>query len=253
MHDLCGKYCCSVCRKKVAKFSPLSTHYLDNHRKYGHETGLAEMCNREAYSCPRCGAADRERLYAIFLRRYIREEVDSNTSFNMLDVAPTKRLSSFVRSELPRGPNVHYRTADLLMDWVDDNVDITDMRNYKEGQFEFFMCSHVLEHVKDDRKAIRELYRVLREGGRGILVVPIDLSRQEIDEDPNCSTAAERWRRFGQDDHVRKYSKQGFIDRVIEAGFELEQLGVEEFGAQQFAKHGIAQQSVLYIVNKPGK
>jgi predicted Ser/Thr protein kinase len=67
------------------------------------------------------------------------------------------------------------------------------------------------------------------------------------------SDIAERWRRFGQDDHVRQYSKQGFIDRIIEAGFDLDLLGIEEFSIQEFVKHGITQQSVLYIVKKPLK
>lgn len=251
IHDLFGKYRCSVCQKRVIKFRPLSPYYFENFKKYGYKIGPPETCNRDAYTCPHCGAADRDRLYAIYLRRFIRKEFDSQASFNMLDLAPTKRLSSFIRSELSAIPNSHYRTADLSRDWADDKVDITDMHIYREHQFDFFICSHVLEHVKDDRSALRELYRILRQGGRGILMVPIDLSCHEIDEDPNCSTAVERWRRFGQGDHVRKYSKQGFIDRVIEAGFSLEQLGVEEFGIPEFIKHGITQQSVLYIVAKP--
>ena len=169
----------------------------------------------------------------------------------MLDLAPNKQLSSFLRSEISGKPRFHYRTADLFRDDADDKVDIMDMRIYEEGQFDFFICSHMLEHVTDDRRALRELYRILKRGGKGILMVPIDLSCEEIDEDPYCSDIAENWRRFGQGDHVRKYSKQGFIDRIIEAGFELEQLGVQEFGIQQFAIHGIAPQSILYIVKKP--
>lgn len=253
IHNLFGKYCCSVCQKKVIRYLPLSNHYHDNFKKYGYKIGPAETCNRDQYSCPRCGASDRNRLYAIYLRRIVRKELGSKTSFYMLDLAPSKRLSSFIRSELSGIPNFHYRTADLSRDWVDDEVDITDMRIYKECQFDFFICSHILEHVTDDRIALGELYRILKSGGQGILMVPIDLSCEEIDEDPNCSDPAERWRRFGQGDHVRKYSKQGFIDRIIEAGFELEQLGVQEFGIQQFAIHGIAPQSVLYIVRKPQK
>lgn len=251
MHDLFGTYRCSVCKKKVINFRPLSKYYSDNFNKYDYNNNSTETCNRDQYSCPRCDATDRDRLCAIYLQRFIGKQLDSESSFNLLDLAPTKRLSSFIRSELSAIPNSHYRTADLSRDWADDKVDITDMHIYREHQFDFFICSHVLEHVKDDRSALRELYRILRQGGRGVLMVPIDLSCHEIDEDPNCSTAAERWRRFGQGDHVRRYSKQGFIDRVIEAGFSLEQLGVQEFGIQQFIKHGITQQSVLYIVVKP--
>jgi SAM-dependent methyltransferase len=255
VHNLFGEYRCSVCQRNVIRFYPISMYYLNNFNKYGYKIESAETCNREQYSCPRCGANDRNRLYAIYIRQFIKKqlELDSNTPFNMLDLAPSKELSSFIKLELSGMPNFNYRTADLSKDWVDDVVDITNMHIYKECQFDFFICSHVLEHVKDDRMALRELYRILQEGGRGILMVPIDLSCQEIDEDQNCSTVAEKWRRFGQDDHVRKYSKQGFISRIVEAGFDLEQLGVERFGIQQFIKHGIAQQSILYIVRKPQK
>ena len=251
IHGLFGKYHCSVCKRALINFRPISSYYSKNFKKYGYKMGPAETFNREQYACPLCRSSDRERLYAIYLRRVISKQLDSKTSFNLLDLAPTKRLSSFIRSEISAMPDFHYRTADLSMAWVDDKVDITNMRMYRESQFDFFICSHVLEHVKDDRRALRELYRILKEGGRGILMVPIDLSCEEIDEDPNCSDIAERWRRFGQGDHVRKYSKQGFINRIIETGFDLDLLGIEEFGIQEFVKHGITQQSVLYIVKKP--
>src|SRR6188508_1256097 len=110
--------------------------------------------------------------------------------------------------------NITYRSADLFMQEVDDRVDIMDMTIYPDKHFDFFVCSHMLEHVVDDRKALRELYRILKWGGQGILVVPIVLSIDEIDQDPSVTDVAERWRRFGQDDHVRLYSKQGFLRRI---------------------------------------
>ncbi len=121
---------------------------------------------------------------------------------------------------------------------------------YADGSIGFFICSHVLEHVADDRRALAELYRVLKPGRRGILVVPIVLTITEIDEDPTITDPAERWRRFGQDDHVRLYSKQGFLARVRDAGFVVHQLDRAFFGAETFARHGITQQSVLYVVEK---
>lgn len=251
MHNIFGKYHCSVCNKQVINFRPLSAFYFDNFKKYGYKVSKAETCNRNQYSCPHCGASDRDRLYAIYLEKFVYSKLSSEKAvFNMLHLAPAKALSSFIVSKFSGFSFFHYRTADLFADGVDDKVDISDMHIYKDGQFDFFICSHVLEHVRDDRKALKELYRILKRGGAGILMVPIDLSVDEIDEDPDCDDPAERWRRFGQGDHVRKYSKQGFIDRIIEAGFELEVLGVKEFGLQQFVKHGITQQSVLYIVKK---
>lgn len=70
-------------------------------------------------------------------------------------------LSAYLRG---RG-DLEYRTADLMMSGVDDVVDITDMNSYADGSFDFFICSHILEHVSDDGRALNELYRVLTAGG----------------------------------------------------------------------------------------
>ncbi len=81
-------------------------------------------------------------------------------------------------------------------------------------------------------------------------MVPIVLSLDEIDEDPSVTDVGERWRRFGQDDHVRMYSKKGFLSRMRQAGFNVHQLGREHFGRDTFETYGITDQSVLYIVEK---
>jgi predicted SAM-dependent methyltransferase len=142
------------------------------------------------------------------------------------------------------------RTADLMMPEVDDCVDIMDMSCYTTGTFDFFICSHVLEHVSDDLQAMLELYRILKMGGKGILMVPILLSTTQTDEDPTLEDIGERWRRFGQDDHVRRYSKQGFIERAEATGFEVKQYDQTYFGQHVFNKHGISASSVLYVVEK---
>jgi len=133
---------------------------------------------------------------------------------------------------------------------VDDKVDITNMPGYSDGQFDFFICSHVLEHVTDDAKALQELHRILRPGGKGIVMVPIILSLNQTQEDPTVEDEAERWRRFGQNDHVRLYSKNDFIKRIEQAGFRTHQLGEEYFGEELFRRSGITRQSVLYVAEK---
>lgn len=54
-----------------------------------------------------------------------------------------------------------------MMPGVDYNIDITDMNVFEDECFNIFICSHVLEHVPDDRKAISELYRLARESLNG--------------------------------------------------------------------------------------
>lgn len=250
---LVGRSRCTVCGERIWGFAPLDPAMLETARMYGCKYGpeQSETCNARNYECPVCGATDRDRLYALYLRDYFQKLPDSGTR-EIVDFAPSAPLSRFIkRLIVESNKTVSYRTADLFMEGVDDRIDISAM-NYRDASVDFFICSHILEHVPDDRRALAELLRILRPGGLGILVVPILLTATEIDEDPTVTDVAERWRRFGQSDHVRLYSKQGFLSRVEDAGFRVHQLGAQHFGPETFKQHGITEQSVLYIVEKNG-
>ncbi|MBX0330763.1 methyltransferase domain-containing protein [Oscillochloris sp. ZM17-4] len=108
-----------------------------------------------------------------------------------------------------------YITADLFDPHVDVRLDITRLPQ-SDQSIDIIYCSHVLEHVPDDRKAMRELYRILKREGWAILLVPITVG-QTI-EDPTITDPAERLRLFGQDDHVRRYGPD-YVDRLREVGF----------------------------------
>jgi hypothetical protein len=82
----------------------------------------------------------------------------------------------------------------------------------------------------------------------GILTVPLVLSAEAIDEDPGEFQKPERWRRFGQDEHISKYTKKGFMERLSEAGFQINERRIHFFGADQIGKAAITSQSVLYTV-----
>src|SRR5262249_47276592 len=130
--------------------------------------------------------------------------------------------------------------------------DVTDMRPYADGSVDIFICSHVLEHVPDDRKAMQELHRILRRDGFGIVMVPLVQSVEDTHEDPAIDTPLLRWKYYGSDDHLRQYGRRDFADRLAEAGFAVARLGVEHFGAEAFRRAGIAANSVLYVVRKAG-
>jgi len=40
-----------------------------------------------------------------------------------------------------------------------------------DSQFDFIICSHVIEHIDDDKIAIKELYRILKKQGRDLIKV----------------------------------------------------------------------------------
>ena len=250
-----SKLYCPVCESRVNSFLPLHEYFRENQEKYGFpfRSNDAETCNEEGYLCPACQATDRDRLYALLLGDYLRN-LDSADPIHVVEFGPSEPLSAFIRRLIKStGKDIRYRTADLLMENADDRVDIGELQSYQSDHFDFFICSHVLEHVPDDRKALSELHRILKPGAKAILMVPIILSLEHIDEDPEVTEESERWRRFGQSDHVRLYSKKGFLERVRQAGFEVHELGKEYFGEELFQRAGISNQSVLYVVEKIGQ
>jgi SAM-dependent methyltransferase len=118
----------------------------------------------------------------------------------------------------------NYLTADLSDPRAMVKMDITNI-DYPDGSFDVIYCSHVLERVQDDRKAIREFYRTLKCSGCAILLAPI--TAKKTFEDSSISDPEERSKVFGQRDHVRRYGPD-YADRLREAGFSVEIIKVND-------------------------
>ncbi len=181
--------------------------------------------------CPGCGSLERHRLLVEFLR-------DGTDLFaaplSVLHVAPEYGL----KQRLERLGNLNYRTADLDSPLAMDSVDLLDMP-YSDASFDVVLCSHVLEHVADDRRALSEIRRVLVPDGRALLMSPIDGDLGETVEDPSVTSMTERHRVFGQSDHLRRYGRD-FADRVATAGFAVEVVSyIEKFTPQEVARKGL--------------
>lgn len=143
--------------------------------------------------------------------------------------------------------NLDYISADLNSPMAMVKMDITNIL-YEDNSFDVILCSHVLEHVVDDRKAMRELFRVLKPGGWGILQVPI--LRDKTFEDPSIVSPEDRERIFGQKDHVRIYGRD-YKDRLEEAGFTVKVDGyVRELGDDKIKKHGLSEDQDIYFCAK---
>ncbi len=240
---------CPVCDTRGVDFLPLSPCFAENARKYGFAWfGKGEMTSLDSYFCSHCGASDQERLYAFWLREEAKKgglaQVRSAVHF-----APEPALSGFIRAS-KLFPD--YQTADLTMAGVDHRADLMQLP-FGDGVFDFFLCSHILEHVPDDRRAIRELFRILRPGRRGILMAPVAVGLPHTLEDASAASEEERWHLFGQQDHVRLYAHDDYVARIKEAGFLVSQLGQETFSARTFARLGLKPTSILYIVARPGE
>lgn len=99
-------------------------------------------------------------------------------------------------------------------------LDVTNI-SYEDNYFDFIICNHVLEHVDDDIKAMKEIYRVLSGNGKAILGVPISFKIDRTFEDSEITSTKQREITFGQFDHVRIYGKD-YVNRLESSGFSVE-------------------------------
>jgi SAM-dependent methyltransferase len=200
---------CPVCGRHSRRFLPAGEERRD------------DAC------CAHCGSLERHRLLWYFLiSRNLLDvrpaEVSADSGPDaprradalLLHIAPEPCLEPRFRSVLGN----RYLTADLYASGVMENFDVTDIPHKNEA-FPAIYCSHVLEHVPDDRRAMREFFRVLHPDGWAILLVPITAPRTI--EDPAVTDPDERLRLFGQADHVRRYGPD-YADRLTECGFHVE-------------------------------
>jgi hypothetical protein len=109
----------------------------------------------------------------------------------------------------------------------------------------------VLEHIPDDRMAIREMHRVLSDEGWALIMVP--LTATTTVESPLAHTAAERERMFGQMDHVRRYGPD-VVGRLEQAGFRVTQYTTDNLVEKpEIDRLGLSPRDVIYFCAKAPK
>lgn len=193
-------------------------------------------------TCPCCYSFDRERLIYLYLKE--KTNVFSER-LKMLHVAPELNLQKVLKAR----PNIDYVSADLDPKAVMVQMDITNIQ-YEKDCFDVIICNHVLEHIPNDRRAMSELYRILKPGGWSILQVPISLSLRETYEDRTVDTPAERERLFGQGDHVRIYAHD-YKERLESVGFAVEVISPsKEFSTAEVQKHALLEGEKIYLCSK---
>lgn len=145
----------------------------------------------------------------------------------ILDIGPRAAMSSRLQGLL----GARYVTGDLVVPGVTVCLDLSALP-FREGQFNAIVCSHVLEHVSDDRAAMSELRRVLRAGGFALVPVPIHPKSQITLEDPAVTDPQERSLLYGQADHVRFYARADFESRLRNAGLVPRPIDVADATAE---------------------
>lgn len=218
---------CPICGARRRRFLP-----------YGY------VSSREDALCPRCLSLERHRLIWLWIERRTTLRTELPT---LLHIAPEVSLMRHFE-RLYKGSD-RYLTADLESPLARMHFDVQQIPLADES-VDVVICNHLLEHVADDRRAIKELYRTMRRGGWGIMIVPEERGRSTTFEDDSITDAEERTRLFGQYDHRRVYGRD-YDDRLREAGFEVERITCDELLSADEQRLYATGGDDLVVVHKP--
>jgi SAM-dependent methyltransferase len=197
---------------------------------------------REKALAPGTLSLERHRL----LWLYLKNETDFfSAPKKVLHIAPEQCFLKLFKAQ----KNLDYITADLYSPIADVKADICDLP-FEANTFDVVFCNHVLEHIEDDKKAMSELYRVLKPGGLGIFQIPQDLNLDKTYEDFSITSKEERKKHFGQYDHVRVYGKD-YFNRLRTVGFTVNEIDYSKtLSTEQITKYCLVKGEILPVCTK---
>lgn len=196
---------CTFCKKKFHRYK---IHGYESELAYHHN--LTCMGYRRA-RCPYCGSKDKERWLWYVLENYT--DISKMTG-RIMHFAPEKAI----RYRINQNKECDYYSGDIQPGIADYIVDMTNMQ-FDDSFFDIIIASMVMEHIPEEQKALRELYRTCKDGGKVILTVPQCTDMEETIEDLNIADPKIRTKLYGQDDHVRLYGLD-YQDRFKKMAFE---------------------------------
>jgi len=198
---------------------------------------------RENVLSPSTLSLERHRLLWLFLKQ---ETSFFKESLTLLHFAPEQAFYK----RFKQLKNIRYTTTDLHSPLAEIKADICNLP-FKDNSFDVILCNHVLEHIPDHKKAMSELYRVLKKGGWGIVQIPQDRSRTTTFEDDSITDPKERTKIFGQYDHLRVYGLD-YPTFLRAVGFEVEMIDfTKKFSEHDINRYRLAKGELIPLIKKP--
>ena len=201
----------------------------------GHSFSRRSYPNKPAdtFLCPSCGSYPRHRFAYFSLKDTLPHHAESALHF-----APERCIEPWLRSI-----SHEYLSVDLSSSSAMEHMDITDLR-LRDGRFSLLWCSHVLEHIEADGRAIAEMFRVLKPSGLAVIMVPI--YGAETYEDAEIKSPEGRLAHFRQTDHVRLYGLD-IENRLADVGFRVDVIRTADVTAESLERHGLEYPSTKEI------
>lgn len=210
---------CNFCGAKYEKFVPRVPSTADIGALTRHQVVYG---GSENVFCPNCQSKARDRLVKYALDTY--ENINDK---QVLHLSPEPVLYEYIKNKSK------VITADLdpeIYQTIDKKVRKEDATSFSfsDNQFDIVIANHILEHIPDDRKAMLEIFRILKPDGRAVLQVPFSNTIDNTLEEPSIQDPERQSALFGQKDHVRIYKLTDFLDRLREAGFIVNYISPEQ-------------------------
>jgi len=219
---------CNICETNVAVWRTIGKDNKTAFKIIGN--GLRKG------GCPACMSYDRHRWQYYVINNYTDLIKKDHT---VLHFAPEYRLFT---------NKLNYFTADIVKGRADYVVDITDI-GFEDKTFDYIIANHVLEHIPDEKKAISELIRCLKDDGTIILSFPYSLDTNTL-EDKNIVSIEDREKYYGQHDHVRLYG-QDYKERLENYGLRVSVYKpVELLDKANIEKHRFIEEDIVILCKK---
>lgn len=239
-----GDNYCALCGGRFDQYGPFGQDFEVVVRRRVVGAG-----QRSSDVCPVCGGLSRTRLLMLYFEKFVAPE---RRITRILHFAPEYPIYSWFKVA---GGEIDYTACDIDPDHYSKigrvkRVDIIDLP-FEDQTFDLVICSHVLEHVPDDAKAMSELYRVTHPGGAVLALAPFALDGLGTDEDPSVVDPAERERRYCQFDHVRLYDREDFVARLAMSGFNVRLFDPHSEFPEEAKKMSLDPRELLPVAVRP--
>ena len=194
-----NKYYCNCCGKSFRKFKSKGT----------------VLVRRKNAECPYCGSLERTRTLLLYLKKETNIFYTERSGLKILHFAPENCLLPILK----KTKNIELITADINPNYADYEIDITNIP-FADNSFDYIICSHVLGHVADEKKAIEEMKRILKPGGTALIMTIIDNNNYETLENTAIDTTSKRLKYYSEPDLLRLHGLD-FKERLQNGGFDV--------------------------------